>query len=294
MSLVGPRPFVVHESSQITGWASRRLDITPGITGLWQVLGRTDIPFDEMVKLDYIYVTNWSLLLGYEDPVPDDSGGPVAAGGVLAMNIFVVPAYDEEANLPRLLTDLEARPGLWSGGRVIVVDDGSRDATASVAGAHPGTAAGRGHQPRHQPGPGTGVRPRLQARARGGPRGRLRGDAGGRHHQRSRRARRHARAGPRRRRRGARLHARPRRRPLERRPGPARAVALGLLRHAAHQRRGRAHGVHLLPRLPRLDPAPGLRAPRRRRSSASTASPARRSCSSSLPASARGSRRCPW
>jgi exopolysaccharide biosynthesis polyprenyl glycosylphosphotransferase len=62
MSLVGPRPFVVHESSQITGWASRRLDITPGITGLWQVLGRNDIPFDEMVKLDYIYVTNWSLL----------------------------------------------------------------------------------------------------------------------------------------------------------------------------------------------------------------------------------------
>jgi exopolysaccharide biosynthesis polyprenyl glycosylphosphotransferase len=61
MSLVGPRPFVVHESSQITGWASRRLDITPGITGLWQVLGRNDIPFDEMVKLDYIYVTNWSL-----------------------------------------------------------------------------------------------------------------------------------------------------------------------------------------------------------------------------------------
>ncbi len=61
MSLVGPRPFVVHESSQITGWASRRLDLTPGITGLWQVLGRNDMPFDEMVKLDYIYVTNWSI-----------------------------------------------------------------------------------------------------------------------------------------------------------------------------------------------------------------------------------------
>ena len=61
MSLVGPRPFVVHESSQITGWASRRLDITPGVTGLWQVLGRNDMPFEEMVKLDYIYVTNWSL-----------------------------------------------------------------------------------------------------------------------------------------------------------------------------------------------------------------------------------------
>ncbi|MEA2251073.1 MAG: hypothetical protein QOG70_1315 [Solirubrobacteraceae bacterium] len=61
MSLVGPRPFVVHESAQITGWAGRRLETTPGITGLWQVLGRNDIPFEEMVKLDYIYVTNWSL-----------------------------------------------------------------------------------------------------------------------------------------------------------------------------------------------------------------------------------------
>ena len=61
MSLVGPRPFVVHESEQITGWAGRRLETTPGITGLWQVLGRNDIPYEEMVKLDYIYVTNWSL-----------------------------------------------------------------------------------------------------------------------------------------------------------------------------------------------------------------------------------------
>lgn len=61
MSLVGPRPFVIHESEQITGWAGRRLDTTPGITGLWQILGRNDIPFDEMVKLDYVYVTNWSL-----------------------------------------------------------------------------------------------------------------------------------------------------------------------------------------------------------------------------------------
>ena len=61
MSLVGPRPFVVYEADLITGWASRRLDMTPGITGLWQVLGRNDIPFDEMTKLDYVYVTNWSL-----------------------------------------------------------------------------------------------------------------------------------------------------------------------------------------------------------------------------------------
>jgi exopolysaccharide biosynthesis polyprenyl glycosylphosphotransferase len=61
MSLVGPRPFVVHESERITGWANRRLETTPGITGLWQALGRNEIPFEEMVKLDYVYVTNWSL-----------------------------------------------------------------------------------------------------------------------------------------------------------------------------------------------------------------------------------------
>ena len=61
MSLVGPRPFVVYEADLITGWATRRLDMTPGITGLWQVLGRNDIPFEEMTKLDYLYVTNWSV-----------------------------------------------------------------------------------------------------------------------------------------------------------------------------------------------------------------------------------------
>jgi exopolysaccharide biosynthesis polyprenyl glycosylphosphotransferase len=61
MSLVGPRPLIAAEAEQVAGWARARLDLTPGITGLWQVLGRTNIPFDEMVKLDYLYVTNWSL-----------------------------------------------------------------------------------------------------------------------------------------------------------------------------------------------------------------------------------------
>jgi exopolysaccharide biosynthesis polyprenyl glycosylphosphotransferase len=61
MSLVGPRPFVIYEDDKIAGWARRRLELTPGITGLWQVLGRNDIGFEEMVKLDYLYVNNWSL-----------------------------------------------------------------------------------------------------------------------------------------------------------------------------------------------------------------------------------------
>lgn len=63
MSLVGPRPFVTYEAEEIRGWARRRLDLTPGITGAWQVMGRNDMPFEEMIKLDYLYVTNWSLAL---------------------------------------------------------------------------------------------------------------------------------------------------------------------------------------------------------------------------------------
>lgn len=61
MSLVGPRPLPEEEDARVNGWARGRLDLTPGITGLWQVLGRTSIPFEEMVKLDYVYVTNWSV-----------------------------------------------------------------------------------------------------------------------------------------------------------------------------------------------------------------------------------------
>ena len=61
MSIVGPRPLPLYEDANVGGWARGRLDLTPGITGMWQVLGRTRIPFDEMVKLDYMYVTSWSL-----------------------------------------------------------------------------------------------------------------------------------------------------------------------------------------------------------------------------------------
>lgn len=61
MSLVGPRPLIDSEDELIAGWSRARLDLAPGVTGLWQVMGRTDIPFRDMVSLDYLYVTNWSL-----------------------------------------------------------------------------------------------------------------------------------------------------------------------------------------------------------------------------------------
>jgi exopolysaccharide biosynthesis polyprenyl glycosylphosphotransferase len=61
MSLVGPRPLILEEDQHIVEWGRKRLNLRPGITGLWQALGASDIPFDEMVKLDYLYVTNWSM-----------------------------------------------------------------------------------------------------------------------------------------------------------------------------------------------------------------------------------------
>ena len=61
MSLVGPRPLVVEDDQRIEGWHRRRLHLTPGITGEWQVFGAARIPLREMVTIDYLYVSNWSL-----------------------------------------------------------------------------------------------------------------------------------------------------------------------------------------------------------------------------------------
>ncbi len=62
MSLVGPRPLIPEEDRRIEGWYRRRLDVPPGMTGHWQVLGSSRrVPLSEMVKLDYLYVANWSL-----------------------------------------------------------------------------------------------------------------------------------------------------------------------------------------------------------------------------------------
>jgi exopolysaccharide biosynthesis polyprenyl glycosylphosphotransferase len=61
MSLVGPRPGLPEEVEQYDTWHCRRLEVTPGLTGLWQVLGRSDTTFDEMVRLDIYYTENWSV-----------------------------------------------------------------------------------------------------------------------------------------------------------------------------------------------------------------------------------------
>lgn len=63
MSLIGPRPALPSEVAQYQPWHRRRLEVRPGLTGLWQVSGRSDLTFDEMVLLDVYYIENWSPLL---------------------------------------------------------------------------------------------------------------------------------------------------------------------------------------------------------------------------------------
>ena len=63
MSLVGPRPPLPSEVDKYEQDMRRRLVVKPGLTGLWQVSGRSDLPWDDAVRLDLCYVDNWSLLL---------------------------------------------------------------------------------------------------------------------------------------------------------------------------------------------------------------------------------------
>ncbi len=74
MSLVGPRPALPEEVAKYEDWHLDRLEVPPGITGLWQISGRADLSFDECVQLDLFYIENWSLtyelfILGKTIPV---------------------------------------------------------------------------------------------------------------------------------------------------------------------------------------------------------------------------------
>jgi len=63
MSLVGPRPLPVRDYVQLQDWHRRRYLVLPGMTGLWQVSGRISLSFDELVRLDFYYLENWSIWL---------------------------------------------------------------------------------------------------------------------------------------------------------------------------------------------------------------------------------------
>ncbi len=63
MSLVGPRPLPVRDNDRLESWHRRRSNVLPGMTGLWQIAGRSDLTFDDLVRLDFYYLENWSLWL---------------------------------------------------------------------------------------------------------------------------------------------------------------------------------------------------------------------------------------
>jgi lipopolysaccharide/colanic/teichoic acid biosynthesis glycosyltransferase len=63
MSLVGPRPLPVRDYERLEEWHRRRYNVLPGMTGLWQVAGRADLTFDDLVRLDFYYIENWSIWL---------------------------------------------------------------------------------------------------------------------------------------------------------------------------------------------------------------------------------------
>ena len=63
MSLVGPRPLPLRDYELLEPWQRRRYNVLPGMTGLWQVAGRSDLSFDDLVRLDFYYLENWSIWL---------------------------------------------------------------------------------------------------------------------------------------------------------------------------------------------------------------------------------------
>jgi exopolysaccharide biosynthesis polyprenyl glycosylphosphotransferase len=63
MSLVGPRPLPIRDFERLEHWHRRRYLVLPGLTGLWQVAGRSDLTFDDLVRLDFYYLENWSIWL---------------------------------------------------------------------------------------------------------------------------------------------------------------------------------------------------------------------------------------
>src|SRR5437763_11056183 len=63
MSLVGPRPLPIRDYTLLEPWHRRRYNVLPGVTGLWQVAGRSDLTFDDLVRLDFYYLENWSIWL---------------------------------------------------------------------------------------------------------------------------------------------------------------------------------------------------------------------------------------
>src|SRR3712207_9514269 len=65
MSLVGPRPLPLRDFERLESWHKKRYLVLSGITGLWQVSGRSELDFDDLVRLDFLYLERWSQFLDF-------------------------------------------------------------------------------------------------------------------------------------------------------------------------------------------------------------------------------------
>ena len=84
MCLVGPRPLPLRDYGQLEDWHRRRYHVLPGMTGLWQVAGRSNLTFDDLVRLDFYYLENWSIWLDISILAQDAARGRSPARRLLA------------------------------------------------------------------------------------------------------------------------------------------------------------------------------------------------------------------
>ena len=107
MSLVGPRPLVTEEDRLFSGWQRRRYHVAPGITGPWQILGSSRVPVEDMLTLDYLYCSSWSLWLDAKILARNDFDSlPPAASSWAAR---ADPGLEEPTGSPHLRRSRPAR-----------------------------------------------------------------------------------------------------------------------------------------------------------------------------------------
>ncbi len=94
MSLVGPRPLPLRDYARLEPWHRRRSNVLPGMTGLWQIAGRSDLTFDDLVRLDFYYLENWSLWLDITILVRTIPAVLGRARRLLAVGLAPEPAAD--------------------------------------------------------------------------------------------------------------------------------------------------------------------------------------------------------
>jgi lipopolysaccharide/colanic/teichoic acid biosynthesis glycosyltransferase len=116
MSMVGPRPALPEEAARYGDHVRRRLMVKPGLTGLWQVNGRSNLPWDESVRLDLRYVENWSFVLDLQILWKTISAVISGSGAYLVRNAGQPSVITHNQTRIRSLLSAMAAPVISTGG----------------------------------------------------------------------------------------------------------------------------------------------------------------------------------